>query len=197
MENRWIMASYKDCQVARNVAQLAFNATLYHVWFERNLRQFNNASRLKEKIVDDIVFDVRIKAKALKNKASNDRLTFYLNNRWGVDATSAEPKQVLFTWPHPPAGYWILSYDGSMQNDRAGYGGLIRDEHGKPTVGYAGTSSTFHVLWLEMFALWTGLEIARDNGILDILVHMDSKLGVDIFRNTANAHRKYLASRAK
>lgn len=36
------------------------------------------------------------------------------------------------------------------------------------------------MLWQEMFALCRGLEIAREKDILNIMIHMDSKVGVDI-----------------
>lgn len=63
------------------------------------------------------------------------------------------PRQPRFCrWLTPPNGSWALSCDDSLSQLRAGYGGLIRHNMGTPLV--AGVVDNYHVLWLELYALY-------------------------------------------
>lgn len=152
------------------IANLAFNAILYHIWLEKNQRYLQNLSRQKDKIVDDIIFDIGVKAKSLKTSLNDGRLTFYINACWGVDVVETIPNQRYFTWPMPRPGFCVLSCDGSLEKGRAGYGGLLRNDLGYPIVRYSGLCSTQHVFWLEIFSLYRGVVITRErNNELDHL----------------------------
>lgn len=179
-ECNWILASFQADHTAGVIAELSFNASLYYIWFERNQRQFQNVSRPKEKIIYDITFEVGSKARSLKKADGDSRLLQHIIDGWGLDMTIVESDQLNFSWPLPPSSFWVLSCDGSLKTNRAGYGGLIRDNNGMALIGYAGTSTTMHVLWLELFAVCGGLEIAN------LMIHMDSKLGIDIVRGAAH-----------
>lgn len=196
-KSEWILASYKDCPVARSVAKLAFNATLYHIWFERNLRHFHNSSRTKDRIISDIIFEVSVKTKILKAPINNTRIAHYLDDCWGVNRVGSDLECGTFSWPFPQANYMVLSCDGSMQSGRGGYGGLIRDDQGNPVVGYASTSNNLHVLWLEMFSTYRGMKIAIENGALYLCIYSDSKLGVDIVLNKSRCPWRLLCIKRK
>lgn len=103
-KSSWILASYSDCPSSRSVAKLVFNASMYHIWFERNLRQFQNSSRTKERIIGDIIFEASMKTKSLK-VPNNSRIAHYLNDCWGRNSDRHVHDNRSFTWPLPPASY--------------------------------------------------------------------------------------------
>lgn len=66
------------------IASLAFNATLHHIWWERNQRFFNNSNRLKQMICSDIVCAVHVRTKLMIANV-NSAVMNYLAECWDME----------------------------------------------------------------------------------------------------------------
>ncbi|KAJ1376533.1 Ribonuclease H-like superfamily [Sesbania bispinosa] len=65
-----------------------------------------------------------------------------------------------------------LSVDGNWfpQQSRLGFGGLLRDSHGRWLAGYSGGRSNEDPCLAEILAVWRGLLVAWDMGFRVIVV---------------------------
>lgn len=145
----------------------------------------------------DIIFDLEIKIKHLEKIMADNLMLSHVADEWNMKMVTSDRQCSLFTWLKPPMGFWVLSCDGSMTANRSSYGGLIQSCDGEPLIGYAGTSEQQHVSWLEMFALYCGLVVARNCGIPKLRVNLDSKLVVDITNNRNKCPWRVLSLQAK
>ena len=89
-------------------------------------------------------------------------------------------------WEKPPFGWVKLNIDGSTDGNPglAGYGGLLRDDHGNWLVGFArriGTTTSFVV---ELWGHRDDLSLCYNLNIPSIIVELDAKAIVDIFQNS-------------
>lgn len=165
--------------MAMQIASLAFNSSLYHIWKERNQRHFNNVSRLKKRIVEDIVGEVNTKIKN-KTMVVTTAITCHLVKEWNLDVLNGDLAVQKCVWPKQDENTWVLSTDASMTPNRAGYGGLLCNGAGDTVFCFAGKTEVKHILWLELHALWRGLVLVHARNIERITVYLDSKLAVDI-----------------
>jgi len=77
----------------------------------------------------------------------------------------------------------ILNVDGSCLGSRirAGYGGILRNDSGfflSRFSGYIHNSSD--ILYAELYAIYQGLLLAKDKGIVDLMCYFDSLLCINI-----------------
>ncbi|CAM0909496.1 unnamed protein product [Alopecurus aequalis] len=88
-------------------------------------------------------------------------------------------------WRKPEAGRLKLNFDGSSKNvsRRASIGGVYRDHEGGFVLGYAERIGKATSSVAELAALRRGLELALENGWLDIAIEGDAKTVVDVVRN--------------
>ncbi|KAH0746554.1 hypothetical protein KY290_008277 [Solanum tuberosum] len=83
-----------------------------------------------------------------------------------------------YKWLPPPYGF-KLNVDGSFEHttSKGGAWSVIRDFNGNWIVGKSSRISTNSVLNAELLALFQGLRLAQSQGILDIIIAMDSAEG--------------------
>lgn len=94
-ECQWIMRTFKGCGTGFQIASLAFTGTLYHVWTERNKRHFDNIRQTKQRIVEDIIFEVGIKSKLMKSIQGKSVVMQHLASSWDVKMyTENEPDNI-------------------------------------------------------------------------------------------------------
>lgn len=65
----WIKQISYRLSVIGNILVLLFNATMYHVWWERNQQRFGDSNRTLIGIINDVYFEVLNYAKKLKPSA--------------------------------------------------------------------------------------------------------------------------------
>lgn len=192
-ESAWIRTTYKGKGVSSIIARLVFCTTLYHVWWERNQRSFANSSRTLEMILANIHLEVSTKAQSVKSDA-DDRLSHgYIQNKWNVECRVIPTEQKMCRWPKPELGFISLSCDGSVSSTRSGYSGIARDHMGTAIFAYAGTTTSNHVLWVELMALYRGLILLNEQGRQHIDICMDSKLAVEILQSNYKCPWRVLA----
>jgi hypothetical protein len=91
------------------------------------------------------------------------------------------------TWRKPEVGRLKLNFDGSSKraSRRASIGGVYRDHEGGFVLGYAERIGKATSSVAELAALRRGLELALENGWLNISIEGDAKTVVDVVRKRA------------
>lgn len=121
-------------------------------------------------IVENIVVDVQARIRGIKGDKEDRSLYQHVAANWELELQDI-PR---------------LPQTCSLTQHRAGYGRQIRDNLGTPVDAFAGVVERNRVLWLETYALYSGLLIAIDRGCLNIWISMDSKVAVDILNKRAH-----------
>ncbi|XP_042509212.1 uncharacterized protein LOC122084853 [Macadamia integrifolia] len=103
-----------------------------------------------------------------------------LANNWGLNVTWKSKIPISCSWVLPPGQMYALYCDGSLTQDRADYGGIIREKSGQLILAYAGKGMTKSVLCMDLIATSKGVRLCKDLDILHISIRSDSKLTVDI-----------------
>jgi ribonuclease HI len=95
---------------------------------------------------------------------------------------------LLSTWRKPEVGRLKLNFDGSSKHAsrRGSIGGVYRDHKGGFVLGYAERIGNATSSVAELAALRRGLELALENGWLNISIEGDAKTVVDVVRNRAS-----------
>ncbi|GKV35026.1 hypothetical protein SLEP1_g43346 [Rubroshorea leprosula] len=88
-------------------------------------------------------------------------------------------------WDKPPEGYFKLNTDGSSlrTSGAAACGGLIRNSLGRWVVGFARNIGITSALGAEFWGVRDGLIMARNWGIQNIIVDMDSLIVFKLLSN--------------
>ncbi|CAL2242056.1 unnamed protein product [Prunus armeniaca] len=148
---------------------VAFAYTCWYIWKWRNIRVFG-----KE---EDLPFDSR-------------KVILKATQEWST-ARSANTKttgnyQIILAWEPPPPGYLKLNVDGSYKcaSGSIGAGGVIREERGNWTGGFAINLGKGQILEAEIWGLFFGQKLAVQKGINNLIVEMDSATAVLLFQNS-------------
>ena len=88
-------------------------------------------------------------------------------------------------WERPPTGWKKLNTDGSYLGglDRAGCGGLVRDEQGEWVVGFTRHIGSTNSFIAELWGLREGLLLCCNLNIQSLIVEMDAQAVVAVLRN--------------
>ena len=80
-------------------------------------------------------------------------------------------------WSSHPEGWFCLNTDGSLKSSQgmATCGGLLRDHHGRWKIGFAKKVRCTITFVAELWGVLQGLRIARDQGMQNILLQVDSE----------------------
>ncbi|MCI06283.1 ribonuclease H protein, partial [Trifolium medium] len=141
-----------------NEWRVVWAVTCYHLWLWRNKETFDSefvrprhASQFIQQYVENYI--------SAKSSFSfiMDKSRITINVRWEA-----------------PSNGWIsLNTDGAVQHGVAGCGGVLRDQHNWITgfSKYIGTTSAFNA---ELWGVYSGLCLARQRGLNNIELQMDS-----------------------
>ncbi|GAU43217.1 hypothetical protein TSUD_301040 [Trifolium subterraneum] len=101
--------------------------------------------------------------------------------------------QRRMSWSRPAAGIMCLNVDGSLLSSKnsAGYGGLLRDNHGDFIWGYYGVAAAQNILYAEIMAIYQGLKLCWENGYRKVLCCSDSLLAVNLIRQGGTPHHRF------
>lgn len=85
--------------------------------------------------------------------------------RWLGQQVKFKAKQAIrCAYEHPPGGIIKLNCDNSKETNRAGYGGLARDEQGETIFAYTGGSKVRTVLVQEIMVIMEGMKMCVEKG---------------------------------
>lgn len=73
-ECSWIKSLYKGKSTTTTIRKFTFNASIYHIWRERNQRMFNEKSLRVDMIIENIEFEVQTRVRGLQPDLDNTPL---------------------------------------------------------------------------------------------------------------------------
>ena len=159
-----------DCssRVVSEHLGIVFPMGIWHLWLARNRFQF------KTGVVDNLSH-----TRCIKDSAE----FFAIGSK---DRCNKMKKVIRVAWEKPPLGWLKLNTDGSALGNpgKAEGGGLIRDHQGNWIRGFARAHGYSTSSLAELWALRDGLEIAKDLGINNLIVEMDTLSIVLLMNNT-------------
>ena len=87
-EIEWASQKFKGKSLISNILRLAWNASIYHNWKERNGRMHGQTSAAPNQIVQHIQDDIRLRLISLKS-ITNDAVNCLLCHNWGLSLISS------------------------------------------------------------------------------------------------------------
>ncbi|XP_043697497.1 uncharacterized protein LOC122648333 [Telopea speciosissima] len=179
------------------VIKLAFCATIKHIWLERNYRIFRNKIRSKDQIVGAIKGDVIGRLSSIDLVGDPTTANHHIAAKWDLQVrwTARIPKACSWFAPNP--NMVALHCDGSLSDDKAGFGGLICDDSGDPLAAFAGIGEDLSVLSMELMAIYKGMSLCVDKGFYDVSIRSDSKLAVNILNGVITGPWQILTLKSK
>ncbi|KAJ1388653.1 Ribonuclease H domain [Sesbania bispinosa] len=139
-----------------NLGGTLFLATLWELWLCRNKCVFEGS------ITDH--WKICLSAQALSKAITHAFIT-------PVDGTRA-PRWL--GWSSPNKECMILNTDGSVVEDKAGFGGLLRTPDGGWVHGFCGNLDGAEVIEVELMAILQGLHICHRMGLNKVYCQTDS-----------------------
>ncbi|KAF9612735.1 hypothetical protein IFM89_003745 [Coptis chinensis] len=107
--------------------------------------------------------------------------------RLGLKLNFKVPAPNWIKWASAEEGSHMLNTDGSVHDNGNGFGGIIRDSLGNVTLAYVGSSHKPSVLFLELLAIAKGLQYAKEKGISNLEVNLDSSGAINIIRGPSHS----------
>ncbi|KAJ4969254.1 hypothetical protein NE237_015955 [Protea cynaroides] len=86
-EAKWVAKISSKEKTIGMVGKIAFGATIYRVWGERNSRIFRNTSSAREVVVQKIKDDIKLKIRSMKFQSPTTACFSHLIQRWDLDVT--------------------------------------------------------------------------------------------------------------
>ncbi|XP_050242423.1 uncharacterized protein LOC126691393 [Quercus robur] len=202
-----IIHATRDCEWVKGIwMQLGVSASNRDFWMSNlqdwiNLNGRTNCSRAQEKPPWKITFSfamwclwknrnmVVFHGKRVNQNLPKEIMDQVLEFIYCVQSPRSPNHKISrnLRWERPPTGWKKLNTDGSRLggSDRAGCGGLVRDEHGEWVAGFTrhiGSTSSFIA---ELWGLREGLLLCCNLNIESLMVELDAQAVVDVLKNNA------------
>ncbi|XP_021679639.2 uncharacterized protein LOC110664323 [Hevea brasiliensis] len=122
----------------------------------------------------------------------NKRMVFVGNlvnlGKWSRLISPIRPIR-LCKWENPNVGWIKLNTDGSIDQENARFGGLLRDYKGDAICAFVSKAHLDDIFLVELWAVWRGLVLAFGLGIKAVWVESDSMSVVKTI-NGEQSHRR-------
>ncbi|KAL0928352.1 hypothetical protein M5K25_000229 [Dendrobium thyrsiflorum] len=152
---------------------------------ERNERTQNDArneANHNGKKMEAASIIIKVKDKILELFAANllNAGTFkhfkFIAQRLGLNilVSFILKRNIIVNWCQPNAPFYKLNSDGSVKNNRASGGGIIRTKDGSVLAAFATTIHTNCVLTAELLALFAGIKLCVSHGLLNVWIEVDA-----------------------
>ncbi|KAK1304908.1 hypothetical protein QJS10_CPB11g01218 [Acorus calamus] len=126
---------------------------------KRNARIFKGKLTAKSQIVQHIKGIIKLIFQTVRLKSTLTPEILQVANSFGVVVQEPTKSYCLVTWIPPPPHWMKANSDGSLTEDRGGYGALLRDNASNLIVGIAGRSSLPSINLLELQGIVAGLSL--------------------------------------
>jgi hypothetical protein len=159
------------------ITKLAFQATVYHIWIERNLRRFQGRGRTIVVMIETIISEVKSK---IQNLAPNLSSSAFIANQWELPHQPCLPKR--------PVQWKVFNYDfqlatdGSYCSSGASCGGILRNKNGTMICAFHTEVPIVSSIFSETMGLLEGLKLVDRMGYHDVEVQADSLLLVKMIQ---------------
>ncbi|KAK1302596.1 hypothetical protein QJS10_CPB12g01264 [Acorus calamus] len=156
------------------VLKVLFATTIGLIWKERCSRVFRSQSRHKTSILRDSIETavIRLSRQTLHAEPSPEVETTVRN--LGIHFPTKTFHHIFFIWDPPPQHWVKCNSDGSLSEDRAGFGALIRDPQGNFIIGEAARVPTASINHLELLGVKCGAQLCLKLNLTKVQFATDS-----------------------
>ncbi|XP_077215856.1 uncharacterized protein LOC143850499 [Tasmannia lanceolata] len=170
-EEKWIRENFKGKGQRCRALYLSFQAAIYHIWKEQNLRIFEGKVKHKTQILREILQEVCTKINSL-NLSDNLQIENIKTARlFGYKFQHDVPEIKYCCWTKLGIGEFKLNSNASLEDSGAGIVEISKDE----------------VYLLELQAILMGALLALSKSVSKIRIEADSLIAVDILNKKIDA----------
>ncbi|KAK1266749.1 hypothetical protein QJS04_geneDACA016665 [Acorus gramineus] len=145
---------------------------------ERNRRIFKGKQKEKDLIVTFALRDIKLKLSQSSFKAVITSDLDRIKTGLGVTIYELSIHSIEVKWEPPPWEWVKANTDGSLSEDRAGYGFLLRDHSGNLIIAEAAKTARNSINQLELMAIGQSIKMALELGFPKLWVESDSKVAL-------------------
>ncbi|KAK1295842.1 hypothetical protein QJS10_CPB15g00882 [Acorus calamus] len=156
------------------ILQLALTTIFWHIWKEHNSRSFKGQITHKQTLLKFIKLSIssRLKSAKITTTLTPDVEKLMDFFHFNVVQKIIRVKEVR--WKPPEPGWLKLNTDGSLSDDRGGYGALIRNDSSGFLSGLAGRQDLPSINLLELKAIERGIWLSSQIGASKLWIESDS-----------------------
>ncbi|GMI78059.1 hypothetical protein HRI_001475200 [Hibiscus trionum] len=166
----WIYHNLRAMSYVENVPWgVVFAATTWNLWKHRNELVFQGSTNQPSSILYQSILWARYYAEA-------SCFTRILSNKMVRKSTAAQ------RWIRPPSGFICVNVDGIIRasSGQGLIGGIFRDDSGNWLLGFQQSLGIATAFTTELWAIWTGLYLAWENGFERVQLQSDCRTAVDM-----------------
>lgn len=179
-ELQWCIQQFRGKGATVTLKKVALNATVYHIWMERNRRLYEQKFSIATELGYRIYMEIRIKFSVGTWKAADTEQNRNLMQRWNLDfqLSNSLPRQC--SWTKPPLGWHKINTDGSFRSTgdihaaKGGYGAILRDDTGDAIAACSGDCRGHSVIKHELQGILAGLKLATLHNKMRLEISTDS-----------------------
>ncbi|XP_077228526.1 uncharacterized protein LOC143861488 [Tasmannia lanceolata] len=194
--DEWIRLNSKSCSRYGTALRMAFCATIYFIWKERNCRVFENKKRHKQVVLTDILYTIRTKILHLNLDGNSSSKEINLAETLNLPNFILKKDPKTCNWITPDPGWWKLNTDASLKEDKAAIGGLLRDAACNIIGSFSINKSPKTIQELEMEAIQKGICTALRHNISNLWLESDSLYSVSVINGKARCLWKLIPTLA-
>ncbi|XP_077228461.1 uncharacterized protein LOC143861420 [Tasmannia lanceolata] len=172
-EEEWIRTQWRGKGQSAVIIRVAFAASIYRLWKERNRRIFDKKFNHKSVVLQQILDDVKLKVRSLN--------VFY----------DSDDRKIRM------AREYKLNTDASLSDEGGGLGGTLRDSNGEVLHCFSVNTQKDEIFSLEIKAICIGVEVAKRLGITHLWIEADSNFAVNSFAKLSDPPWKNLSEISK
>ena len=148
---------------------VTFSFDVWYIWINRNMVVFNG-----KKVIQNL------------SKEIMNHVLEFICCMHSPKSPIRKINRSIF-WERPPLGWKKLNTDGSWLGgaDRAGYGGIVRDDQGEWVAGFSRHIGSTNSFTTELWGLREGLILCCNLNIESLVIELDAQAVVDVMKNNA------------
>ncbi|KAF6153956.1 hypothetical protein GIB67_023733, partial [Kingdonia uniflora] len=194
-ETQWIIRKAIVDPSRGKILKIAFSDIVYHVWLERNARQFKNESTTGDIIYRKIFIEASYKCRIYNHKFLFSRTSHNFIKDWGLNSIIKQPRSIKWvSWKQDFDQDIILNVDGCITPDRRSFGGIFRLPNGLPILAFnIKFTEEGDIGVIEIKALCKVLRIAENLGFPSLCSITDSTYTTKVLKKECSPPWKCFA----
>ncbi|KAK1309219.1 hypothetical protein QJS10_CPA09g00486 [Acorus calamus] len=170
---QWLNTHLSD-PLKKELAYIILTTTFWHLWLERNNRIFRRTKQHKLRILHRIRDSIKMRAMSKVFRVLPNPDYSRISSAFGVQILEKALVHTTIKWLLPQGDWFKLNTDGSLADDRGGYGALVRNNKGDFIIGLAGRLDLPSINLLELKAIERGVLIGIAKGVDKLWIESDS-----------------------
>ncbi|KAK1283225.1 hypothetical protein QJS10_CPB21g01807 [Acorus calamus] len=143
----------------RMIFQFILALTIWTIWQARNENFFRQCALSKPLLVRKIILATKSRFSGVSIEDSGSPISLALLSLFGIVLEPKSSISILVKWVLPPPGWVKINSDGSLGEDRYGFGAVVRDSRGDCVLAMVERSQAASINILELKGLLAGLRL--------------------------------------